>query len=248
MSLVKITLDAISQIANVLESDDLNPRVERKVLSLGYPDILVSKEDIASLFGESFLHSLRFREDSASILRWHKIQDKIQQIPDSYHFFKLLGYHLDVIDIEIARGDEIILNLNDPIQNSLKEVYHLVIDAGTLEHCFNIAQAQKNIAELVVEGGYILQSNPLNWFNHGFYNINPTFYYDFYEQNGFKIILQKGLINSVLNPQTFDVPAYDRFESAPVDSINLLVIQRESVQEILWPIQAKYRENPQLKS
>ena len=132
--------------------------------------------------------------------------------------------------------------------SSLMEQYHLVLDAGTLEHCFNIAQAQKNISEMVVEGGYIMQGNPLNWFNHGFYNLNPTFYYDFYQQNGFKIIFYEAVINSVLDPQTFKVPAYDRFGNIPPNATNLLVIQRESVQPISWPIQTKYRNNPELKN
>ena len=194
MSLVKITLEALSQIMTALGSDTTDNESKRKVVSLGYPDILVNKSDIAGVFGDEFVKELQFREDSDAILRWHNMQDKIDEVADSYHFFELLGYHLDVIDIESARGNEIILNLNDPMPSSLMEQYHLVLDAGTLEHCFNIAQAQKNISEMVVEGGYIMQGNPLNWFNHGFYNLNPTFYYDFYQQNSdyidFQLLLE----------------------------------------------------------
>ena len=68
MSLVKITLEVLSQIMTALGSDTTDNESKRKVVSLGYPDILVNKSDIAGVFGDEFVKELQFREDSDAIL------------------------------------------------------------------------------------------------------------------------------------------------------------------------------------
>lgn len=63
----------------------------------------------------------------------------------------------------------------------MKEQYQLVIDTGTLEHCFNVGQAFMNVAVSVSIGGVILQAAPLNRFNHGFWSFSPTADHDFFK-------------------------------------------------------------------
>ena len=53
---------------------------------------------------------------------------------------------------------------------------------------FNIGEAIKNIAVATKKGGLVWHGSPLLFFNHGFYNLNPTFFVDFYSQNGFEIL------------------------------------------------------------
>ena len=45
-----------------------------------------------------------------------------------------------------------------------------------------------NILSMLKVGGHIYHSNPLVSLNHGFYNLNPTFYSDFYIDNGHKLV------------------------------------------------------------
>ena len=89
------------------------------------------------------------------------------------------------------RGNELIVDLNYPNASFLLEgKYDLVIDNGTLEHCFNAGEALINAARMVKQkGGFIFHINPLSMINHGFYNFCPTLLFDFYDQNDFKILL-----------------------------------------------------------
>ena len=58
-----------------------------RMLSLGYPDLLVEKGVVEELFGIEIASQLSYRDDSAEILGWHGFSDKISQVIDSDHFF-----------------------------------------------------------------------------------------------------------------------------------------------------------------
>src|SRR5687768_8252629 len=182
----------------------------QRVLSLGYPDILALPEQLAALFGAQLLPAFQYREDSAEIARWHGLPETTR-IVEAQNFFALLGYDLEVLDVVEARGGEMVHDLNQPLPLQLHRRYALVIDPGTLEHCFNIAQAAKNVAEVVATGGCVFHGNPMNMFNHGFYNLNPTWYADFYAANGFRVELIEGVSGQAQHLRTFEVPAAARF-------------------------------------
>jgi hypothetical protein len=212
-----------------------------KAVSAGYPDILADAENIRNIFGEKILSQLSYREDSAEIIRWHGVQNWLDRIYDAATLFEKIGISLDVVDIVKVRGDEIILDLNEPLDASYQGRYNLVIDTGTCEHCFNIAQAAKNLAELLQTGGYIIQAVPLNCYNHGFYNISPTWIHDFYLHNGFKILFLKAINNAVFSPHLYDVPLVQPFRTAEEKSILLVAAKRVEDKAITWPVQSKYR-------
>ncbi len=96
----------------------------------------------------------------------------------------------------------------------------------------NVGQAMKNLASTVKGGGIIFQATPLNSFNHGFYNMCPTFYYDFYEENGFTVEWLRGICDSVFSPKLFELPKYQRFKGVPENSALIAVVRRENVQLI----------------
>jgi len=243
MSLIPLTLDLIGTILKNVEKADCP---SRKVASLGYPDILAHEDQIRAIFGDSVADSLEFRTDSAEILRWHNAGHKTNRVVDAASLFRALGWTLEVLDIVTARGGEIIHDLNLPIPAELTGRYALVIDAGTLEHCFNIGQAAQNIAAMVALGGAVMHGNPLNMFNHGFYNLNPTWYHDFYGENGFVIEYLNLVSNAVDAPQLAGVPPYQRFGGVPDNCTLLVVARRAELRAISWPVQRKYRDNPNL--
>jgi hypothetical protein len=216
------------------------------VLSLGYPDILASTEQIAALFGAETARALDFRPDSAEIGRWHGLGTDAR-IPESAHFMALLGYDLEVLDVVEARGGELLLDLNEPVPARLHRRYALIIDPGTLEHCFNIAQAASNLAQMVAPGGCVFHGNPLNMYNHGFYNLNPTWYRDFYAANGFEIEQMIGVADPARAPKRFDVPPTRRFGGAPENASLYVLARRVADTPIRWPTQSKYVANPTLK-
>jgi hypothetical protein len=217
----------------------------RRAIAFGYPDILASEDQLFELFGNEVSRALEFRPDSESILKWHNATALTDRIVESRHFFSLIGYDLTIADIAKIRGDELLVDLNEPLDASLvSQPYDLVIDGGTAEHCFNIGQAFKNMAELVKVGGFVLHINPASMFNHGFYNLNPTLYSDFYAENGFNVTFLKAAANMVFAPQLIDVPMAARIRELPSNATLLCVAQRVSQRSVRWPMQAKYRVNP----
>jgi hypothetical protein len=220
--------------------------VSQTVLSLGYPDILAPPDQLAALFDPELLSALRIRDDSSQIARWHRLPESTP-IVDAEHFLALLGYDLEVLDLVQARGGERVHDLNEPVPSELYRRYALVVDPGTLEHCFNIAQAAKNLAEMVAPGGCVFHGNPLNMFNHGFYNLNPTWYHDFYAANGFTVKILQGVANPTRQLTRFEVPLTERFGGVPAESSLYVLARRDTDQPVRWPTQTKYVKNPTLK-
>lgn len=88
------------------------------------------------------------------------------------------------------------LDLNDPID--LKRQYNLVMNLGTVEHVFNVAQAFKTIHDHTLPGGLMIHGLPFSgWVDHGFYSFNPTFYWDLAAANNYILV---GMMHTELNP------------------------------------------------
>lgn len=65
--------------------------------------------------------------------------------------------------------------------------YDTVIDAGCLEHVYNIPQALLNVSSLTTSGGQIIHILPCNNFcGHGFWQFSPELFYSLYsKKNGY---------------------------------------------------------------
>jgi hypothetical protein len=212
-----------------------------RVLSAGYPDILVGRATIANLFGEEVASRVTLRPDAADILKWHSVPN-LDHVIESGSLFAALDCTLDVIDVARLRGNEMIADLNYPLPADFPTGYDIVLDSGTCEHVFNAGQAIINLASMVAVGGYIIQAAPFNSYNHGFYNFSPTLYYDFYSaENGYKLLYLKGFSNLVHAPKQFDVPPVQRFHSAPENSILIGMAQRVEAKKLHPVVQHKYK-------
>jgi len=200
-----------------------------RVLSLGYPDIVVPAREVERILGVPVTEFTPFGG-------WHGVD---YPLPETLSVFSAVGASLHCIDIHPSRGVEQVVDLNLPCDLG---TYDVVIDAGTIEHCFNIGQAILNAANAVAAGGCILHAPPLSMANHGFYNVNPTLLSDFYGQNGWDIELLAGVGRS----GRFDVPATARF-APPAEASLLFVASRPQVRPLQFPTQSKYLRNPDLK-
>ena len=218
-----------------------------KMLSFGYPDLLVEPRVIEKLFGEDIASKLKIREDSQEILNWHGFADKISDVIDSEGFFSRVGIECVYVDIVASRDIERLVDLNEPLPEDLIEQFDFVLDPGTIEHCCNIGQALKNIAHALKKGGWVCHSSPLSMFNHGFYNINPTLFHDFYSQNNFEIEFLAATHGDRFAPNLAEVPATDRF-TIDDEASTLFVARRTKVAPLKWPTQSKYLDNPELKA
>lgn len=205
-----------------------------KAASLGYPDLLLGAQEIAAQVGEK-VDEIGVREDSAKIAQWHGVQ--LEHIFESRSFFKALGYDLDVFDTKPIRGDEIFIDLNNQLWPQYRERYSLVLDPGTIEHCFHIGQAAMNVAEMCVQGGFVVQTLPLNAYNHGFYCVSPTWVRDFYEDNGFEIEACFGVSGN----KRFAIDTRKRFRGIPENSYMMILAKRQEMKRLKVPTQWKYR-------
>lgn len=93
---------------------------------------------------------------------------------------------MDASDFE---GAEILLDLNQAqTPNELVGVADLILEGGTLEHVFHSPHAMRHLTRMVRPGGRIIHTSPAsNFIDHGFYSFSPTFFYDYYRENGFRI-------------------------------------------------------------
>jgi SAM-dependent methyltransferase len=98
--------------------------------------------------------------------------------------FQAMGYssYVDVDINDLARRK---LDLVEPLPDDCHHQADLVVDAGTLEHIFELPAALRNMNRILKPGGVILHLTPVNFFDHGFINVNPCLYHDFYKANGY---------------------------------------------------------------
>jgi len=222
---------------------------EPKICCLGYPDVLVSTEQAQQYLGTEVAARLDYRPDSASIVAWHALEAHLDRVIDAQSLFDVMGMRMTVVDLVASRGGERIVDLNNPLPSDLVDAFDVVLDAGTMEHCFNVGQAIRNILEMAKVGGFVIHLNPMTMINHGFFNFSPTFYHDFYGQNGHHLmapICGVSVSGIKVNYQKID---HIRRQRVPESTTMVLSLARkEHARAPIWPMQSKYLQNPTLKN
>lgn len=240
MAINGIVLDTLIKLAQRLPAP-------RRMLCLGYPDMLVTEAQLEKLCGVEVARNVTWREDSESILRWHGLAGRMQQVAESRSLFLALGIETDFVDIVASRGFEIVLDLNQPAPEAMEGRYDLVYDGGTMEHCFNVGQVMRNILGFARVGGFIVHVNPLNYYNHGFFNFNPTFYHDWYTQSGNALVTPcYAMHGPVLGSRLTALNPTDKF-AAPDRAVLLVAAMKAVATAPSWPTQSKYLHNSELK-
>lgn len=104
-----------------------------------------------------------------------------------HELYKQLFDQVAVVAIDLhGDADALKLNLNDPI--ALNEQFSVVFNHGTAEHIFDIARVFRTIHAHCEQGGLMIHESPLTgWFDHGFWNLQPTVYYDLAATNDYTI-------------------------------------------------------------
>lgn len=68
-------------------------------------------------------------------------------------------------------------------------MFDVVMNHGTAEHIFNIAQVFTSIHNACKVGGLMIHESPFTgWPDHGFYCLQPTLFYDLAAANGYEIV------------------------------------------------------------
>jgi len=210
-------------------------------LLLAYPDMIVPRAALAQALGEEALAAVPQRPDAAPTWEYHGLAGIGDPLYESLAVLDRLGVDSTVVDAARLRGMERIVDLNFPLPGDLARSFDLVVDTGTCEHCFNVAQAFVNACEALDVNGMLVHAAPLTRINHGFWSFNPTIYPDFFEANGFELQLLtgvKGNLRDGMHP--FTVDPFARFD-APGEAALYVVAQRREVRPLAWPVQRKYR-------
>lgn len=97
--------------------------------------------------------------------------------------------HVDSLDASDYESSSIVHDLNRPVQPALRGRYSLVLDAGTLEHVFDVPEALRTCLGAVAPGGHFITIAPSNnYHGHGFYQFSPELYHRVLsEENGFRV-------------------------------------------------------------
>ena len=173
-------------LALVMQSQDT---AIEDVLCIGAPKIHFSYEWIE----QSLLPWLKNKYPSAPIhfkAPFRSNYERRNLVPFK-DFFKIWGIkNVQVMDIDGYEGADHLFDLNIPeCPSGLHSKFDLIVDGGSLEHCFNLPNALNSIGSMLRENGVIFHTNPANlMIDHGFFQISPTLYSDYYEAAGFDLL------------------------------------------------------------
>lgn len=96
---------------------------------------------------------------------------------------------LAVMDASDFEGADIVHDLNLPLPVEHHGQYSLVIDAGTLEHVFDVPVALRSVLSAVRPGGHFVSITPTNnESGHGFYQFSPELWFRVLSpENGYEL-------------------------------------------------------------
>lgn len=135
------------------------------------------------------------------------------------------------------------LDLNVPLV--LDRKYDLIVNHGTAEHIFNIAQVFRSTHEYTVPGGLMIHESPLTgWVDHGFYNLQPTLFFDLAAQNEYVIcgmFVEEIVSRTVLQIHNReDVYRMAQEKQIPDNSLLFTILRKTSDNPFRLPIQGYY--------
>jgi len=124
--------------------------------------------------------------------------------------------------------------------------FDVAIDFGTGEHIFDVKTFFQNVHDVTAPGGIMIHSLPWHGFaDHGFFNFQPTLYFDIAAANGYSVLnVTCGAINPpqvhALNTREACV-AFAKSGNIPANA-ELLVVYRKGAQHQPFrvPIQGYY--------
>ncbi len=215
-----------------------NPSDVMQVGCLSYPDLLISRDQIVSRYPHLQGTKFRLREDSDKIKNWHSMHH-LAEIIETSDFFDKLGCKTDYFDFEEIRGGEVIADLNQPLSSTHHDKYDVVIDTGTLEHCFNVGVAFENMCRLARVNGLIISAAPMTKINHGFWNFSPCAYDNYFSQNNFDQLFLGAFAKSENGIHQINLSNNGR-QISPPESILIAIARRTSQSTFIFPTQQKY--------
>lgn len=161
--------------------------IERgSVLQIGRQGATFTKKELMGLLSSKGLELPRFELGKSQILS----VGLYEKFPTDLEVFSSVGFSgIHVLDVNNYEGADILHDLNLPVSQDLYEKFDLIYDGGSTEHVFNLPQVLENYSKMVKVGGVIIHDSPTNnWVNHGYYQIQPELYLDYYNENNYEVL------------------------------------------------------------
>lgn len=159
---------------------------------------------------------------------------------DAHVYLDARGCTFQCVDVVAHSGCEAIYDLNQPCDMGQWDV---VLDHGTIEHCFNVSRALMNAANAVKPGGYIFHSPPLTMVNHGYYALSPCLFEEFYKHNGWD------LLHMTVQAGDYSAPVDSSLACrsvVPLGATLYVIAQRKTDAPLTYPtLQGKYVQKGQ---
>lgn len=96
----------------------------------------------------------------------------------------------EYLDFDLNEDAAVQLDLGAPLPDEWRGGAGTVIDAGTLEHIFDLGQVLRNVHDMLRAGGTMVMIAPVSWWQHGFVNFNPKLFYSVAAANGYELLVE----------------------------------------------------------
>ncbi len=142
-------------------------------------DLVAGKQSCVMLGRQKFHIKGKFRRHVRRALRRAGLSADISEYEQedgfAETFLRKIGYPDPVsLDASAYEGCELTHDLNEPLPDTLRDRFDVIIDGGTLEHVYNTPQALDNVFHMLRPGGIFLSINGITgWAGHGFYQFSP---------------------------------------------------------------------------
>ena len=219
-----ITLAGLQLIASIYQDGVLSNY--RSVMEIGAQDLTPKQDDVANLL--SRLVGLQRNPDAVTT-------------PEL--LYKSLGFTVYKCIDPDGPPHALRFDLNkDIVQDyDFSEQFHVVANHGTTEHVFDQCRAFKNIHDLCARNGIMMHEVPFhNRLNDGFFNYQPTFFYDLASANDYALVgIYLGL------PTVGDIMPYSDdmarvLFGTHIDMELLVVLQKMTERQFHNPYNGKY--------
>lgn len=130
-------------------------------------------------------------------------------------FYQVFLDYREIVAIDFGGTEKSLkLDLNQPI--TLGREFDVVYNGGTAEHVFNVWQFFKTVHDHTARGGVMIHGAPFTgWIDHGFFNFNPTFFWDLAAANGY--IIQLFLYTELTPLKIIRIPQREQLEEMAKD-------------------------------
>lgn len=161
------------------------------LLTLGVQDVSATYADLKRWFAKANLPACEVAEEErqpTSSMFFKLQQDQYSEFVHERTLFAMMGIQgYDALDAFDCEGATLVHDLTKPVPQDWHGRFGTVVDGGTIEHIIDLKMVFTNIVSLLRVGGSIIHISPIcGWINHGFLQLSPCLFYEFYQQNGFE--------------------------------------------------------------